>query len=205
VSTPERPRLIVVAGPNGTGKTSITEQLLRHRWMEGCEYINPDYIARDEFGDWNSADAVGRAARLAQERREACLSAGRSLAFETVLSMPDKIDFIERARSLGYFVRLFFIGTDDPSINAKRVAMRILEGGHEVPIGKIISRYARSIANCAVVVRSVDRAYVYDNSVDDQPARLLFRLRDGLVFKRYGEINPWAQAILQELAEGNAG
>lgn len=205
MSTPDRPRLIVVAGPNGTGKTSITEQLLRHRWMEGCDYINPDYIARDEFGDWNSVDAVGKAARLAAERREACLGAGRSLAFETVLSMPDKVEFIERARSLGYFVRLFFIGTDDPSINAKRVAMRVLEGGHEVPIGKIISRYARSIANCAVAARTVDRAYVYDNSIDDQPARLLFRSRDGVVFKRYGQINPWAQEILQELSEGRAG
>lgn len=46
-----KPRLIVVAGPNGAGKTSITEQLLRHEWMGGCEYVNPDYIARDEFGD----------------------------------------------------------------------------------------------------------------------------------------------------------
>jgi len=47
----------------------------------------------------------------------------------------------------GYFVRLFFVGTDDPSINAKRVAMRVIEGGHDVPIGKIISRYAKSLAN----------------------------------------------------------
>lgn len=65
---------------------------------------------------------------------------GRSLAFETVLSMPDKLDFIARARSAGFFVRLFFVGTDDPSINAKRIALRVMEGGHEVPIGKIISR-----------------------------------------------------------------
>ena len=78
MSTPERPRLIVVAGPNGTGKTSITEQLLRHRWMEGCEYINPDYIARDEFGDWNSADAVGRAAR----RGAAALAASAALELD---------------------------------------------------------------------------------------------------------------------------
>lgn len=53
-----RPRLIVVAGPNGAGKTSITEQLLRHEWMGGCAYVNPDYIAHDEFGDWNAPDAV---------------------------------------------------------------------------------------------------------------------------------------------------
>lgn len=60
--TAVRPHLIVVAGPNGAGKTSITEQLLRHEWMGGCVYVNPDFIARDEFGDWNSPEAVQRAA-----------------------------------------------------------------------------------------------------------------------------------------------
>jgi hypothetical protein len=107
MSQPERPRLIVVAGPNGAGKTSITEQLLRHEWMGGCEYVNPDLIARDTYGDWNAPDAVLQAARQAAEIRETCLSERRNLAFETVLSMPDKLDFIRRAQAKGFFVRLF--------------------------------------------------------------------------------------------------
>jgi predicted ABC-type ATPase len=48
----------VVAGPNGSGKTTITEKLLRPEWMEDCQYINPDLIAQQEFGDWNSPAAV---------------------------------------------------------------------------------------------------------------------------------------------------
>ncbi len=148
-----QPRLIVVAGPNGSGKTSITEQLLRHEWMGGCEYVNPDNIARDDFGDWNSADAVLRALVRAASVRENCLAERRSLAFETVLSMPDKIDFIKRAKSAGFFVRLFFVGTDNPAINARRVAMRVMEGGHDVPIGRIIARYTRSLAHCSLAIR----------------------------------------------------
>ncbi len=194
-----KPRLIVVAGPNGAGKTSITEQLLRHEWMGGCEYVNPDFIARDEFGDWNAPDAVRKAADRAAEVRERCLSGGRSLAFETVLSMPDKIAFIQRAKQAGFFVRLFFVGTDDPSINAKRVAMRVMEGGHDVPIGKIIARYTRSLANCSVAARIADRAYIYDNSTEGAPARLLFRISDGTLIKRYGNINPWADEILHAI------
>lgn len=194
-----KPRLIVVAGPNGAGKTSITEQLLRHEWMGGCEYVNPDYIARDEFGDWNAPDAVRKAAIRAAELREQCMRDGRSLAFETVLSMPDKIDFIQRAKQAGFFVRLFFVGTDNPSINAKRVALRVMEGGHDVPISKIIARYTRSLANCSVAARIADRAYIYDNSVDNAPAQLLFRTSEGKLIKRYGEINPWAREILREI------
>jgi predicted ABC-type ATPase len=194
-----KPRLIVVAGPNGAGKTSITEQLLRHEWMGGCEYVNPDYIARDEFGDWNAPDAVRKAAVRAEELRERCLREGRSLAFETVLSMPDKIDFIERAKQGGFFVRLFFVGTDNPAINAKRVAMRVMEGGHDVPITKIIARFTRSLANCSVVARIADRAYIYDNSVDNASAQLLFRTSEGKLIKHYGDINPWALEILREI------
>lgn len=204
-----KPRLIVVAGPNGAGKTSITEQLLRHEWMHGCEYVNPDLIARDEFGDWNSPDAVLAAAKRAALIRQSCIARGKSLAFETVLSMPDKLDFIRSARARGYFVRLFFVGTDDPSINAKRVALRVMQGGHDVPIAKIIARHQRSLVNCALAVRIADRAYIYDNSVDNASARLLFRTIDGIPAKTYGPLNPWAEqirrAILQWAADFDTG
>jgi len=198
-----KPRLIVVAGPNGAGKTSITEQLLRHEWMGGCEYVNPDSIAKERFGDWNSLDAVLKAAVLAEDIREQCLREGRSLAFETVLSMPDKIDFMKRAKQAGFFVRMFFVGTDNPSINAKRVAMRVMEGGHDVPITKIITRFTRSLANCSVATQVADRSYIYDNSVDAAPARLLFRTSEGALIKDYGDINPWALEILREIKVGN--
>ena len=149
--------------------------------------------------DWNAPDAVPKAAALAAGLREQCLENGRSLAFETVLSMPDKVEFIRRAREAGFFVRLFFVGTDDPSINAKRVALRVMEGGHDVPISKIIARYTRSLANCSVASRLADRAYIYDNSIEDVPARLLFRTAEGRLIRNYGSINPWAREILREI------
>ena len=54
----ERVKLILVAGQNGSGKTTITAKLLRREWMQECQYINPDLIAQQEFGDWNSPVAV---------------------------------------------------------------------------------------------------------------------------------------------------
>jgi predicted ABC-type ATPase len=102
-----QPRLIVVAGPNGSGKTTITDQLLRHIWMHGCVYINPDMIAQEQFGNWNDPAAIKQAAALATERREQALIDGVDIAFETVFSAPDKLDYVRRARSAGYFVRLF--------------------------------------------------------------------------------------------------
>lgn len=62
-----KPKLIVIAGPNGSGKTTFTSQVLRHDWAEGCLLINPDEIANNKFGDWNSSEAVVKAALLAQD------------------------------------------------------------------------------------------------------------------------------------------
>lgn len=57
----EKPTLIVIAGPNGSGKTSITSRLLKHDWINNCIYINPDEIAQNEFGDWNLKENVFKA------------------------------------------------------------------------------------------------------------------------------------------------
>ena len=193
-----KPVLIVIAGPNGSGKTTITSKILRHEWLEGAVYVNPDQVAQDRFGDWNSPEAVLQAAQYCEEQREACLQQGKSLIFETVLSSDGKVDFIRRAHEAGYFIRLFFVATNHPTINAARIAQRVMEGGHDVPISKIISRYNKSILNCRRVTSIVDRLYVYDNSIDDAEARLLFRMTDGKPFKRYtDDIPAWAQAIIE--------
>jgi predicted ABC-type ATPase len=58
---------------------------------------------------------------------------------------------------------------------------------------------AHSLANCSVALRIADRAYIYDNSVEQAPARLLFRMSDGTLIKDYGNINHWALEILREI------
>jgi len=199
MSTTEHcPVLIVIAGPNGSGKTTITSKILRHEWLEGAIYVNPDQVAQDRFGDWNSPEAVLRAARFCEEQREKCLRNRQSLIFETVLSSEGKVDFIRRAREAGYFIRLFFVSTSHPSINSSRIARRVMKGGHDVPIPKIISRYQKSIVNCKRCAEFADRTYIYDNSVDDAEARLLFRMADGQPVKQYTDgIPEWALAILK--------
>jgi len=194
-----KPRLLVIAGPNGAGKTTVTERGLAHEWFAGCEYVNPDFIARDEFGDWNSPDAILKAAQLATRRREDYLASGQSVAFETVFSAPDKVEFLHRAHQQGYFIRVFFVATADPAINASRVARRVMQGGHDVPIPKIINRYFRSIAQCAVIAPWVDRLYLYDNSIDGAEAALILRASEGKITKLYQTAPEWMAPIIDVL------
>lgn len=199
VTPVHKPVLIVIAGPNGSGKTTITSKILRHQWMENAIYINPDQIAMDKFGDWNSVEAIMQSVKYCETLREECLQERKSLIFETVLSAEDKVDYIRRAKEAGFFIRIFFVSTNHPSINASRIARRVMEGGHDVPITKVISRYNKSILNCKRISRIADRTYIYDNSVDDQEAKLLFRMVEGKFFKQYvKEIPDWALTIIEE-------
>lgn len=192
-----RPVLILIAGPNGSGKTTITSKILHHEWLENSVYINPDQVAQERFGDWNSAESVRQAAVYCAEWRERCLANRQSMIFETVFSADDKLDFIHRAKQDGFFIRLFFVCTESPMINASRIAGRVMKGGHDVPIAKIISRYQKSITNCRVATSIADRTYIYDNSVDGREARILFRFSDGTLVKRYtDDIPQWAQMLL---------
>ena len=198
-SVKKRPELIIIAGPNGSGKTTITQKFLHHEWSEGTLYINPDQVAKDMFGDWNDTNAIIKAANFCAELRNKCLEEKKSLVFETVFSGQDKIDFLLKAKENGYFIRIFFVSTSNPSINASRIAKRVMEGGHAVPIPKIISRYLKSILNCEAVTPFIDRLYIYDNSIENQDARLLFRTSHGMIAKQYSEEIPeWAIGIYNQ-------
>ena len=193
------PTLCVVAGPNGSGKTSTTVQLLANEWSEGSLYINPDNIAQEQFGDWNSPEAVLKAAKYATDLRYKCLNEKRDFVFETVFSSDEKLEFLRRAHESGFFIRFFFVCTSNPKINVSRITKRYLEGGHEVPISKIISRYYKSYVNATKAISFVDRAYIYDNSVEDHLPQLLFRMTEGKVFKQYtDDIPEWAIPLMNK-------
>ena len=109
----------------------------------------------------------------------------------------EKLDFIIKAKEAGFFIRFFYVCTSDPTINVTRIAQRYINGGHEVPISKVISRYYKSLLNAAKAIAIVDRAYVYDNSVENQLPILLYRTVDGKLFKQYTtDIPRWAEMLL---------
>ena len=193
----KKPTLCVVAGPNGSGKTTATELLLANEWGANSLYINPDIIAEQEFGGWNSPDAVLQAAQRATELRYQCLEEQRDFVFETVFSSAEKLEFLRKAHDVGFFIRFFYVCTKSPEINVARIAKRYMNGGHEVPISKVVSRYFKSLELAKQAISFVNRAYIYDNSVEDQLPKLLYRTSNGVLVKRYTDDVPeWAQVLI---------
>lgn len=101
---------------------------------------------------------------IADYLRNKFLKADSSFSCETVLSHPSKIDFIKEAKKNGFKIYLYFIATKDPVINLERVQNRVKTGGHDVPVGKIKSRYYRCLDNLYDAVKLCDKVYLFDNS-----------------------------------------
>lgn len=151
----------MIAGPNGSGKTTLTNHL-RSIGFDLAEYINADDIALGLKGSLEEASR--EAQRLADAARASCLDRGVSFSFETVMSHPSKVELLKTAKARGYYLMLFFVGVEDPRINVERVAMRVAQGGHPVPVDRIISRYGRTMALLPEALLVCDRTILFDNS-----------------------------------------
>lgn len=88
-------------------------------------------------------------------------------SYETVMSHPSKLSFMQIAKDKGYKVYLYFISLVDPQLNVGRVATRVQFGGHDVPTDKVESRYYRSMENLLPAIKIADKSYIFDNSYEE--------------------------------------
>ena len=178
------PEIVVFAGPNGSGKSTFTELL-----KPPMDYINADEIKK--ILKCSDEDA----AKTAEAQREAHLLAGEEFCFETVLSTDRNLKLLRRAKEKGYFIRCYYVLTVDPAINIGRVQSRVAEGGHDVPVDKIISRYDRALNLVKDVVAVCDVCHIYDNS-EEKPFRI-FKKRKNECF--YQECSDWMREDIELL------
>lgn len=183
---PDKPMIIVFAGANGSGKSTMTDLILPT--LDGIRYINADNIKAN-----SSLDEM-ESAKLAESLREECLLEGYSFTFETVLSTPRNLNLLKRAKDKGYFIKVVYVVTESPDINKMRVSSRADAGGHDVPEDKIVSRYYKSQSLMKDVIEISDICHIYDNS--DYPVRI-FKKRKEECFAEYTDY--WTKDRVIEL------
>lgn len=133
---------------------------------------------------------------MADFLRTNMLNLVQQFCIETVMSDSRKLDYIRLAKDLGYRIYLYFVSTKDVLINIDRVAERVLQGGHDVPIEKIKKRYEKSLENLSEVLRLADRAYLFDNSDDQWVLVGEFDGDAGLLKVNAGTIPGWLDTYL---------
>jgi predicted ABC-type ATPase len=158
-----RPRCIVIAGPNGAGKTTFAREYLPHV-ARVMHFVNADLIAgglsplKPELAAIAAARVVLREIdRLALDRA--------NFAFETTLSGLTYVRRMESWKQAGYRIEIVYLRLDSVELALRRIAARVLQGGHDVPRRDVIRRFKRGRVNFEAIYRPMAESWaMYDNS-----------------------------------------
>jgi len=184
-----RPVIVAIAGPNGAGKTTFYRA---HIQPAGLRFVNADILARQ----WNLHPYA--AARLADSIRSELVRQGESFVFETVFSDPagEKLGFLKAAAQSGYNTILCYIGIPGPEVSDQRVAMRVSQGGHDVPATKLTERFPRILANLKTALAELPCVWVFDNGDLRSPFRLVAIFENGLPVRLQKPLPGWLRNVL---------
>ena len=164
------PRVIIFGGPNGAGKSTHADAILTALGMN--TFVNADLIARGLVGR-NTGTVAFAAGRIMLRRLDELVAARADFSFESTLSSRTVAPLLRRCKALGYKVSIYYFSVHSADIAVKRVARRVLMGGHSIPETDIRRRFVRSAANFFSLYSPLaDEFSVYDNSVDND-ARII--------------------------------
>jgi predicted ABC-type ATPase len=186
----QRPIIVALAGANGAGKTTFFHA---HLQPAGLRFVNADILARELHLEPYTA------ARMADALRRQLVQQRESFVFETVFSDPvgSKRAFLKEAVRAGYTVVLCFIGISRPEVSEERVAMRVTQGGHDVPSEKLIARFPRILANLKAAIRELPQVWIFDNDDLRTPFRRVAVFADGQPIALLRPLPKWLRPLLK--------
>lgn len=184
-----RPVIVALAGPNGAGKSTFYRA---HLEEAGLRFVNADVLSRElRIGPYEAAKVADSLRRELVKQRE-------SFVFETVFSDPagDKLAFLKDAAAAGYTVILCFIGISGPATSEQRVAIRVSQGGHDVPTDKLQTRFPRTLTNLRSALRELPHVWMFDNDDLRHPFRLVTVYANGQPVRSQKPIPQWLASVL---------
>jgi len=145
----------IIAGVNGSGKSSLTGALKAERSDLGT-IIDVDQMSA-ELKD------VIAGGKMAIRRINEALKRGLSFTQETTLSGIKTEKTIQRAKAEGYKIRLYYVGLDTAEESLQRIANRVSKGGHNIPQADVLRRFQNRFFDLIRVLSYCDEAVFFDN------------------------------------------
>ncbi|MFN0200895.1 MAG: hypothetical protein ACKVTZ_05215 [Bacteroidia bacterium] len=155
-----------IFGLNLTKEIILTE-LLKSSFLEKIDqkvFFDAIQVSDNQITMLQNSINSYVAAMIADISRQYLLRTEQSFTFETVMSDKSKLEFLQKAKSQGFRIYLYFVTTETPLINIARVKNRVETGGHNVSEDKIQQRYYRTMNLLFDAVTISDRAFLFDNS-----------------------------------------
>jgi predicted ABC-type ATPase len=163
------PRLFVLAGTNGAGKSSIGGATIRAR---GGHYFNPDEAAariREAQPHLSATQANSAAWHEGKRLLQQAIAQNLDYNFETTLGGTSFIRLLKDAATQGFEVRIWYVGLASPEHHLARVKARVKKGGHDIPEADIRRRFDQSRLQLIALLPHLTELRVYDNSHEADP------------------------------------
>ncbi|MEO8383631.1 MAG: zeta toxin family protein [Betaproteobacteria bacterium] len=201
----QAPRIHILAGVNGAGKSSIGGAAIR---QSGAYYFNPDEAARRLMAansGLNLRDANSVAWEEGRRLLKRAIQERLNFAFETTLGASTMTNLLIQAADAGFELHVWYAGLASPELHIERVQLRVRHGGHDIPEADIRRRYRTSRLNLIRLLPRLASLHLYDNSIDADPAigqlpvpRLLLHLDQGMLRgpKDLSATPVWAKPIV---------
>ena len=176
------PRLWIVAGPNGCGKSTIYGRSDVAEFDGSVWIINPDLLTKRLQSEESLplTDANLAAVQRIEAWLEASIDVHQTIGVETVLSTRKYRKLVLKAKERGFEVRLIYVYVDTLERQLERIRVRVEKGGHDVPRDKVATRRERSFAQFGWFFWEAHQAWVFDNS-GAEPKLVALRKHNGLV------------------------
>ena len=137
------PRLYIISGCNGAGKTTASYSLLPE--MLDCkEFVNSDEFAKG-LSPFDPSKASIQASRYMLMKIRYLLKRHEDFAVETTLATRTLLKTVKSAQAAGYTVTLLYFWLNSPELAVERVRARVEAGGHNIPEETILRRYNTGI------------------------------------------------------------
>jgi len=177
-------KYVLLAGVNGAGKSTLFSLIVS---LSEIEKINLDESVR-EIGDWRDSKVVSLAGKQVITRINKYFEEGISFSQETTLCGKSILRNIQKAKDLGYYIEMHYVGVDSPDIAKERVANRVKQGGHGVSDEDVERRYVETLKNLKEVLPKCDLVAIYDNT-DNFRRFAIFK--NGVCMRKSSRIPEW--------------
>ena len=196
----DKPTLTIIAGPNGSGKSTLVNAMQADGYDFG-PVVNPDVIAAGLPAGTPNPDR--EAGKRASGEIKKHLAERRSFAQETTLAANQPVKLMQDAKEAGYHVNVLYVGIEALSLSSRRVAARVAQGGHNIPLSDQERRFARSLEKLKRAAEIADNVVLLDNSVTERAYRLTADIEQGTVKHLDGPTPKWTRQAVADLPQAS--
>jgi predicted ABC-type ATPase len=193
------PHVIVIAGANGAGKSTVAPYLLRDT-LGVSEFVNADTLAQG-LSAFAPETAAISAEKIMLRRIDELAESNRDFAFETTLSTRSFVPRLGKMRENGYELTLFFLWLADADLALRRVAERVRRGGHDIPKTTIERRYEKGLRNFFALYQPIAGNWLFYDNSEKENLRLIAK-GESFKIEEVFQKKVW-QNLKQKYAEEN--